>query len=64
MERPFLFPDTQMGPDFLCFLQDEETKELILLALQAKASPTLNARIWPSAVISVTPQFFYTVLKY
>jgi hypothetical protein len=51
-----------MGSDLMCFLQDEETKELILLALQAKVSPTLDARTWQSALISLAPQFFYTMV--
>jgi len=57
----FLFPDTHMGPDLLCFLQDEETKELILLMLQAKIPEFLGAQAWRFALESVTPQFFYTV---
>jgi hypothetical protein len=60
--KAFLFPDNHMGPDLSCFLQDEETKELILLAAQGKISPTLDARTWQSAVISVTPEFLYTVV--
>jgi len=62
--KAFLFPDSHMGPDLLCFLQDEETKELILLAIQSKVSPTLDAGTWQSALDSVTltPQFFYTVM--
>jgi hypothetical protein len=36
--KAFLFPDIHMGPDLLCFRQDEETKELIVLLLQAKVS--------------------------
>lgn len=59
-EKPFLFPDTHMGPDLLCFAQDEETKELILLAVQLKVSSIVKARTWKTAIISVTPQFFYT----
>ncbi|KAF8510406.1 hypothetical protein BU17DRAFT_98110 [Hysterangium stoloniferum] len=60
--KAFLFPDTHMGPDLLCFLQDEETMELIILALQAKVSPSVPANIWQRAIISVTPDFFYTVV--
>ncbi|KAF8241170.1 hypothetical protein L208DRAFT_1464244, partial [Tricholoma matsutake] len=60
-EKCFLFPDTHMGPDLLCFLQDEETKELILLTLQAKILKFLGAQAWRLALESVTPQFFYTV---
>jgi hypothetical protein len=60
--KAFLFPDNHMGSDLFCFLQDEETKELILLAIQSKALPTLDAETWRSALNSVTPQFFYTVL--
>jgi len=60
--KAFLFPDTHMGPDLLCFLQDEKTKELIVLALQDKTTPRLDARTWQSAIISVTPQFFYTMV--
>ena len=56
----FLFPDNHMGPDLLCFLQDEETKELILLALQAKIAMSFDAQTWLSALDSVTPQFIYT----
>jgi hypothetical protein len=55
----FIFPDNHMGPDLLCFVQDEETKELILVALQAKISQSLNLRAWRSALDSITPQFFY-----
>ncbi|KAF8521967.1 hypothetical protein BU17DRAFT_64689 [Hysterangium stoloniferum] len=60
--KAFLFPDTHMGPDLLCFLQDEETMELIILALQAKVSPSVTANIWQRAIMSVTPDFFYTVV--
>ena len=60
--KAFLFPDTQMRPDLLCFLQDEETKELIFLALQARVSPNPDAQTWQSALDSLTPQFFYTVV--
>ena len=60
--KTFLFPDTHMGPDLLCFLQDKETKELIVLALQTKVSPNLDAQTWQSALISLTPQFFYTLV--
>jgi hypothetical protein len=56
----FLFPDNHMGPDLLCFVQDEETGELILLAMQAKVSPKISSETWISAVNSVTPNFFYT----
>ncbi|KAF8512673.1 hypothetical protein BU17DRAFT_96067 [Hysterangium stoloniferum] len=61
--KPFLFPDNHMGPDVMCTLQDKETKELIILAVQAKVSPTLNAQKWRDAITSVTPEFFYTVQK-
>jgi len=56
----FIFPDNHMGPDLLCFLQDEETKELILVALQAKISQSLDMGAWRSALDSITPRFFYT----
>jgi len=58
--KTFLFPDTRMGPDLFCVVQDEETKELILLALQAKVSPKVSAETWISALNSITPDFFYT----
>ncbi|KAF8510678.1 hypothetical protein BU17DRAFT_97886 [Hysterangium stoloniferum] len=61
--KPFLLPDIHMGPDVLCTVQDEETKELIILAVQAKVSPILNAQKWRDAIISVTPEFFYTMQK-
>lgn len=57
----FLFPDNHMGPDLSCFLQDVETKELILLVLQSKLSETLKADIFLRALDSVNPRFFYTV---
>lgn len=56
----FLFPNNHMGPDLLCFVQDEETGELILLAVQAKVSPTISSESWISAINSITPNFFYT----
>ena len=57
----FLFPDTHMGPDLMCFLQDEETKELILIAVQARfIFPSLTVSNWLSAIETVTPEFFYT----
>ncbi|KAF8234123.1 hypothetical protein L208DRAFT_848667 [Tricholoma matsutake] len=40
----FIFPDTHMGPDLLFFLQDEETKELILGAVQARIVQRLDTR--------------------
>ena len=55
----FIFPDNHMGPDLLCFLQDDETKELILVVLQAKISLSLSVTAWLSALDSITPQFFY-----
>ncbi|KAF8521901.1 hypothetical protein BU17DRAFT_87449 [Hysterangium stoloniferum] len=61
--KPFLLPGIHMGPDVLCTLQDQETKELIILAVQAKVSPILNAQKWRDAIISVTPEFFYTMQK-
>jgi len=49
------------NPDGMFSLQDEETQELILVALQAKVSK-IDAPTWQAAVISVTPQFFYTMV--
>jgi len=60
--KAFLFPDAHIGPDLLCFLQDEEMKELIVLALQARVSPKLNVKIWEDAVNSLRPQFFCTAV--
>ncbi|KAF8523105.1 hypothetical protein BU17DRAFT_64002 [Hysterangium stoloniferum] len=61
--KPFLLPGNHIGPDVLCTLQDKETKELIILAVQAKVSPTLNAQKWRDGINSVMPKFFYTVQK-
>ena len=58
--KTFLFPDSHMGPDLFCVVRDEDTKELILLVLQAKVSPQLSAETWISALNSITPDFFYT----
>jgi hypothetical protein len=56
----FLFPDIHMGPDVIAFAQEQETGELIILAVQCKLSkPT--PQLWTDAVRSVTPDFFYTV---
>ncbi|KAF8518557.1 hypothetical protein BU17DRAFT_90907 [Hysterangium stoloniferum] len=60
--KPFLLAEIQMGPEVLCTVQDEETKELIILAVQATVSP-INAQKWRDAIDSVTPEFFYTVQK-
>ncbi|KAF8309783.1 hypothetical protein F5887DRAFT_1091838 [Amanita rubescens] len=60
--KAFLFPDNHMGADLLCFLQTEETKELILAAFQSKVTPDLNLGTWKKAINSVTPKFFYTVV--
>jgi hypothetical protein len=60
--KAFVFPDTHMGPDLLCFLQDEETKELILVALLAKGSKSLTTSTWLSALSSVNPKLFYSVV--
>jgi hypothetical protein len=60
--KAFLLPDTYMGPDLSCFLQDEKAKRLIVLALKAKVSPKLDAPTRQGAIISVTPQFYYTVV--
>jgi hypothetical protein len=59
--KPFLFPDNHMGPDLTCFLQDERTKELILVVLQAKLHKDLDAGTWQKALTSVEPEFFYTI---
>ena len=40
-ERPFFCQVSHVGPELLCFLQDEETKELAVFAMQEKVSPTL-----------------------
>ena len=58
----FLFPDNHMGPDVSCFLQDVETKELILLVLQSKLSEEkLTSLACLDALASVTPEFFFNV---
>ncbi|KAF8223481.1 hypothetical protein L208DRAFT_1316565, partial [Tricholoma matsutake] len=56
----FIFPDTHMGPNLLFFLQDEETKELILGAVQARIVQRLDTCAWLSALDSVMLQCFYT----
>lgn len=42
----FLLANNHMGPDLLCFLRDEETKELILVGLQAQLAVSLDAQTW------------------
>jgi hypothetical protein len=58
----FLFPHNYMGPDVICFLQEKETSELIILLLQARARPKLDSKAWLKAVETVTPEFFYTMI--
>ena len=60
--KAFLFPDNHMGANLLCLLQDEETGELVLVALQSKLTPDLNATNWRAALDSVTPELFYTMV--
>jgi hypothetical protein len=60
--KPFLFPGNHMGPDLTCFLQDEQTKELILLVLQARLYKVLDAGAWQKALTSVELEFFYTIM--
>jgi hypothetical protein len=60
--KAFLFPDTYMGSDLLCVLQNTETRELILVAIQSKLTPNLVAEIWQKALNFVTPELFYTVV--
>ena len=60
--QTFVFPDTHMGPDLTFFLQDEQTLEVIGSIGQAKVTPNLDAGMWFSAVLSVTPRFFYTMV--
>ena len=56
----FLFPDNHMRPDLAWFLQDEETKELILCFDQSNI--TLDAKAWKKAIEALTPQLFYTTV--
>lgn len=60
--KAFLFPDNHMGPDIIFFVQDEVTKELILMALQSNLK-AVKLQTWLAAINSVTPKFFYTVVK-
>ena len=60
--KVFLFLDTHMGGDLLFVLQNPETRELILAAIQSKLTPELIATIWKKALNSVTPELFYTVV--
>jgi hypothetical protein len=57
--KPFLFPDVHMGPDLMCFFQEEETGEVVASAFQAKTSKELSSTTWLKAVQSVTPTYFY-----
>jgi len=47
-----------MGPDLMCFLQDEETGKF---AVQAKFSKVLASLTWQDAINYVMPEFFYTI---
>jgi hypothetical protein len=58
----FLFPRGYMGPDVICFLEDKETSELIILLIQARARSTLDSRTWLKSLETVTPEFFYTMI--
>jgi hypothetical protein len=60
---PFLFPDTHMGPDTICFFKAEEKKELIVGLFQEKLrGQSLDVATWIKAIDSVTPDLFYTVM--
>ncbi len=59
----FLFPDVHMGPNLMCFLQDQETKELILLLLQSKYLRYLTPENWLCALDSVKPEFFFYMVR-
>jgi hypothetical protein len=58
----FLFPDIHMGPDMIGFFRDTKTQELIIFLIQAKARPVLDSKSWLSAIQSVNPDFFYTMI--
>jgi hypothetical protein len=60
--KPFLFPDTHMCPDVICFIQNKETTELIPLALQSKVKAKMNVRLWLAAVNSLLPCSFYIMV--
>jgi hypothetical protein len=60
--KVFLFPDNCMGPDLLAFVEDVETKELLLLLVQSKLAPQVTDKTWQTALNSVTPNLFYTVV--
>lgn len=60
--KAFVFPDIHMGPDLLCFLQDQVTMELIVVAIQVKVTQDLDTSTWLSALSSVNPKFFYTIV--
>jgi len=51
-----------MGPDLLCFLEDKETKEPILLEVQCKVAKKLDHKTWLSALQSIDLKNRYTVL--
>lgn len=59
--KAFLFPHAHIKPGLMCYLQDEETKELIVVALQGEIS-SLDVTTWESSIKSLTPQFFYRKL--
>jgi hypothetical protein len=59
--KPFLFLNNHMGPDLTYFLQDKQTKELILVVLQAKLHQDLDAGMWQKALTSVVSEFFYMI---
>jgi hypothetical protein len=54
----FIFLDTYMGPNFMYFLREEETKELMLVMGQGKVS-LLDVITWIKAI---TPKLFYMVV--
>lgn len=60
--RTFLLPDDHMGPDLLCFLQDTDTKDLIILLLQTKLKKSHNQSSFREATNSLNLNFFYTQL--
>ncbi|KAM6500713.1 hypothetical protein JOM56_003727 [Amanita muscaria] len=61
--KVFLFPDNHMLPDLLWFFQDKDTKELIVGVNQSKIKTKFDDGTWQGAINSVTPEFFYTMVK-
>ncbi|PVF94287.1 hypothetical protein CPB86DRAFT_49890 [Serendipita vermifera] len=55
----FCYPPPLMGPDILFFVQFQQSKQLILVAIQAKKHEIVDRNVLMEGVRTVTPSWFW-----